>query len=68
MIRVQGPQEDQYYYKPKPCDSYFVEFSIDGEPVVAYKLDHLPNLNNLWAEEMALHYPQVRLVNTNSSI
>jgi len=68
MIRVQGPQLDQYYYKPKPSKNYFVEFSIDQQPIVTYKLDHLPNLNDLWAEEMAQHYPQVRLFNINSSI
>lgn len=59
MIRVQGPQEDQYYYKSQPDTSYYVEFYLDGNPLICYKCATEPNLKELWQTEMAQLYPNV---------
>lgn len=58
MIRVQGPRLQDSYYKTNDKNIY-VEFSINGESIIAYKCAQEPNYVELWREEMAQLYPQV---------
>lgn len=58
MIKVQGPRDEDFYYKTNDKNIY-VEFHINSQPIIAYKCAQEPNYVELWREEMAQLYPLV---------
>lgn len=58
MIKVQGPRDQDSYYKVNDTNIY-VEFHINNQPIIAYKCSEEPNYVELWREQMAAVYPEV---------
>jgi hypothetical protein len=61
QIRVQGPLDNQFYYKNIQEDCYYTVFYLNGEQIICYKTEEVPDTKQLWNLEMAAQYPNETL-------
>lgn len=59
MIRVQGPRDQDFYYKPKHRTEYSVQYWLDGVLVETIDTVCEPDPQALWRENFAQAYPGV---------
>lgn len=62
MIRVQGPNEEDYYYRTVPDSYYYTEFKINNESILCYRTEDNPNIPELWNLELKQLYPNTVLI------
>lgn len=65
MIRVQGPNEEDFYYREIPRESYTVQFAINNQIVYQEELDYNPSRSELeiiFEKNVKTVYPDIELV------
>jgi hypothetical protein len=65
MIKIQGPLEQDFYYREEPDHNYVLTFYVNNEKVYSKELDYMPTQQQqreIFDREVKTKYPSAELV------